>query len=225
MEPADLDPLIGRLRDALGDLGPMPLAPDVSARLIRAAATAHPDLPPGLIAAVVRELESTARPVMVSACGPGAEAFARGRFGFRSRIAVLPEPRPALESVRAGARAVVGVELREPWWARLLARPDLSVIDDDLAGDATRPTLFVVARQWSEPSGDDRSWWITDSPQGADEVEAALGELGFAARHALRLGGVGLYQLSGYVQPQDDRLAKAPGRLSGVIGCVPVVPR
>ena len=49
MEPSDLNPLADRLRDALGDLGPMPLTPDASARLIRETAKAHPDLPPGLI--------------------------------------------------------------------------------------------------------------------------------------------------------------------------------
>lgn len=224
MEASDLDPLAGRLRDMLGDLGPMPLAPDVSARLIRETAQAHPDLPPGLIAAVVREIESAARPVMVSAHGPGAEAFARGRFGYRARVAQVADARAAVASARSGARAVVAMDPRDPWWARLLAEPALSVIDDDLTGDGLKPGLFVVARQWSEPSGDDRTWWISDATN-PPAVEAALSALGFAARYALAVGGMGLYQISGYVQPGDARLAQAPGRLSGVIGAVAAAPR
>lgn len=224
MEPSDLDPLVQRLRDALGDLGPMPLAPDASARLIREAARAHPDLPPGLIAAVLREIESAARPVMVSAHGPGTEAYARGRFGYRARVATVADARAAVASARAGARAVVAIEGRDPWWARLLAEPALSVIDDDISGDALRPGLFVVARQWSEPSGEDRTWWITDASSPAAVVDA-LSALGLAARFALAVGGMGLFQISGYVQRTDDRLAQAPGRLSGVIGAVPSAPR
>ena len=225
MESSDLTALVGRLRDALGDLGPMPLAPDASARLIRETAAIHADLPTGLIAAVVRELESAARPVMVSAHGPGTEAYARGRFGFRARTAQVADARSAVASARAGARAVVAIEARDPWWARLLAEPTLSVIDDDLVGDALQPSLLVVARQWSEPSGQDRTWWLTDAPGKPSGVEDALLQLGLTARHALSVGGIGLFQIDGYVQREDVRLAKAPGRLAGVIGCVPVAPR
>ena len=119
---------------------------------------------------------------------------------------------------------MVAVDHRDPWWARLLAEPQLSVIDDDVSGDALRPTLFVVARQWNEPSGDDRTWWITDAASPS-AVEAALSDLGFAARYVLAVGGMGLFQVAGYVQRDDERLARAPGRLSGVIGAVPSVPR
>lgn len=225
MDAADLAPLIARLRDALTDLGPMPLSPDTSARLIREAADTNPDLPPGLIAAVTRELESAARPVMVSAFGPGTEAFSRGRFGYRARTAQVADARAALASARAGARAVVAMDPRDPWWARLLAEPTLSVIDDDLYSDGRKPGLFVVARQWSEPSGQDRTWWITDVAGKPSDVEAALSNLGLTGRHALSIGGLGLFQIDGYVQREDARLLQAPGRLAGVIGCVPVVPR
>lgn len=225
MEPSDLNPLADRLRDVLTDLGPMPLTPDVSARLIRETAQAHPDLPPGLIASVIRDLESAARPVMVSTHGPGTDAFARGRFGYRARAAQVADARAAVASARSGARAVVAIEPRDPWWARLLAEPSLSVIDDDLIGDALKPGLFVVARHWSEPSGDDRTWWLTDAPIKPWEVEEALGHLGLTSGHALSVGGVALFRIDGYVQRDDTRLAEAPGRLSGVIGCVPAVPR
>src|SRR5690606_1655076 len=110
--------------------------PDVSARLIRRAVQARPDLPPGLIGAVVREIESAARPLMVDACGPGTEALARARFGSRARIAVRDDPRAALAACRAGARAVIALDGRDPWWGRLLVEPGLSIIDDGLARDA-----------------------------------------------------------------------------------------
>jgi hypothetical protein len=110
----------------------------------------------------------------------------------------------------------------DPWFARLLAMPDLSVIDDDLVHDARTPTAFVVSRQWCEPSGEDRTWWLTDSALAPVAMEGRLSDLGFAARHGLSLGGVHLYALSGYVQRDDARLLDAPGRLTGVIGAVPI---
>lgn len=222
MEPEDLSPLADQLRRVLTDIGPMPLTPDVSARLIRETASAHPDLPPGLIAAVLRQIEAAARPLMISAFGPGSEALAAARFGWRARIAMVADARAAVASCRAGARAVIAVDTRDAWWARLLTQPELSVIDDDLKGDAGRPGQFVVARQWAEPSGHDRTWWLTDSTQPPSAIEAALGELGLAGRHALDCQGLRLFALSGYVQREDERLLQAPGRLTGVIGAVPL---
>ena len=35
------------------------------------------------------------------------------------------------------------------------------------------------------------------------------------------VGGLKLFGLMGFYQPQDDRLARAPGRLTGVIGAAP----
>lgn len=223
LEPQDLNPLADRLRDILTDMGAMSMAPDQSARLIRETASAHPDLPPGLIASVVRQLESSARPPLVSASGQGTAAFARLRFGWRARITDVEDPRKALASARVGSPAVIAVDKRrDPWFARLLAMPDLSVIDDDLTGDARTPSVLVVTRQWSEPSGDDRTWWLTDAELTPMAVETRLAELGLAARHALSAGGVALFALSGYVQREDERLLQAPGRLTGVIGAVPL---
>ena len=108
MEPGDLDPLADRLRDFLTDLGPMPMTPDTSARLIRETARAHPDLPPGLIASIVRDVESAARPVMVSTHGPGTEAFALNRFGYRTRALPWRRRGPAHARSWPSSRVIPG---------------------------------------------------------------------------------------------------------------------
>ncbi len=58
-------------------------------------------------------------------------------------------------------------------------------------------------------------------PRIAARIEAALGEAGFAADLLAEAGGLKLFALAGYVQADDGRLARAPGRLSGVIGAAP----
>ena len=197
-------------------------SPDVSARAIRQACAERMDVPPSLVAAIFREIEAAARPVMVGAWGPGAEVLARGRFGGTAKIFQADDPRAALAACRSGGRAVIAME-RDPWWARLLAEPKLSVIDDFLGRDGLKPVAFAVAPLWSEPSGADRTWWITDSAAAPAVIEARLAELGLSGRQALATGGMRLFALDGYVQPHDDRLAQAPGRLSGVIGAVPLI--
>ena len=49
----------------------------------------------------------------------------------------------------------------------------------------------------------------------------ALGRDGAAAELIAEAGGLKLFSLAGYYQPDDERLARAPGRLSGVIGAAP----
>jgi hypothetical protein len=44
---------------------------------------------------------------------------------------------------------------------------------------------------------------------------------GVAATLVAEAGGLKLFKLAGYYQPTDERLARAPGRLSGVIGAAP----
>jgi hypothetical protein len=42
-----------------------------------------------------------------------------------------------------------------------------------------------------------------------------------AATPLAEAGGLKLFVLAGYYQAEDERLARAPGRLSGVIGAAP----
>jgi hypothetical protein len=44
---------------------------------------------------------------------------------------------------------------------------------------------------------------------------------GVAATLLVEAGGLKLFKLAGYYQPDDARLKRAPGKLSGVIGAAP----
>jgi hypothetical protein len=72
-----------------------------------------------------------------------------------------------------------------------------------------------------EPSGLDETYWVTDAAGPASAVEAALSQEGVAARLIQEAGGLKLFGLPGYFEPHDARLARAPGRLTGVIGAAP----
>ncbi len=180
----DLSHLAAAAHALLVDAGGRLIPPDVSARAIRQACAEIIDAPPSLVAALFREIEAAARPVMVSAFGPGAEVLARGRFGSTARISSTEDPRAALSACRVGGRAIISMQQRDPWWARLLAEPKLSVIDDFLGRDGLKPPAVAVAPLWSEPSGADRTWWITDSPSDPKEIEARLADLGLEGRAA-----------------------------------------
>jgi hypothetical protein len=72
-----------------------------------------------------------------------------------------------------------------------------------------------------EPTGDDRTFWVTDAAQPASVVEEALSRDGVAATPLVQAGGLKLFVLAGFYQANDERLARAPGQLSGVIGAAP----
>ena len=55
----------------------------------------------------------------------------------------------------------------------------------------------------------------------AAAVEEALSRDGVAADLAAEAGGLKLFVLAGFYQGDDERLARAPGRLTGVIGAAP----
>ena len=71
------------------------------------------------------------------------------------------------------------------------------------------------------PTGDDRTFWVTDAAESPAAVEEALGRDGVAAELVAQAGGLKLFALAGYYMPRDERLARAPGRLTGVIGAAP----
>jgi len=52
-------------------------------------------------------------------------------------------------------------------------------------------------------------------------VAETLSRDGVAADLLSEAGGLKLFTLAGYYQADDERLARAPGRLSGVIGAAP----
>ena len=155
----------------------------------------------------------------IVACGGISQLLAADRWGPFARP--VADPDQALAAARSGARALIDIGSK-PWWGKLLADPALRVIGA-LPDDAqARPRAFVVSAETSGPTGDDRTFWITDSPLPDFEIIAHMSNNGLAASLMAEAGGLMLFALGGYVQPDDGRLEGAPGQLQGIIGAAPV---
>lgn len=104
----------------------------------------------------------------------------------------------------------------------MLAEPKLQVFAALPCLSAWGPmSALAVAAVEVEPTGDDRTFWVTDATGPAAMIEDALSRDGVAAELVAEAGGLRLFVLAGFYQRDDERLARAPGRLSGVIGAVP----
>lgn len=152
--------------------------------------------------------------------GPASQVLAADRYGLTARIAAKPEA--ALKAVRDGGRALMDLTPVSAWWGRLLAEPELRVVAALPDHGAGQPRALMVQRTASGPTGDDRTFWITDSPLSEARIVADLGAAGLAAGLLIEAGGLKLFALAGYVQATDGRLSDAPGSLQGVIGAAPV---
>ncbi|MDI6625345.1 MAG: hypothetical protein QME55_11495, partial [Brevundimonas sp.] len=84
------------------------------------------------------------------------------------------------------------------------------------------PRALLVQPADTGPTGDDRTFWVTDSPLADARIVRRLGDAGLAADPLITAGGLKLFALAGYVQADDGRLNDAPGSLHGVIGAAPV---
>jgi hypothetical protein len=146
--------------------------------------------------------------------------LARLRFSATPGLKLVADPQQALTATKlAGGVAVLALNADNGWWGRLLAEPRLNVFA--ALPELTRwgPTgALAVAEVEVEPSGADETFWVTDAAAPSTTIEAALGRDGLAATLLAQAGGLKLFSLAGYVQRQDERLARAPGRLKGVIG-------
>ena len=179
------------------------------------------DLPPaasGTVRAVLGRIDAAnGAPLVV--WGAASQTLAADRFGLTARVAA--EPEQALAAVREGSRALLDLTPGKAWWGRLLAEPALRVVaalPDDRHG---LPRALLVQRTEPGPTGDDRTFWATDSKAPDARIIEALGTAGMAASPLIAAGGLKLFMLAGYVQAEDGRLASAPGSLSGVIGAAP----
>ena len=152
--------------------------------------------------------------------GPASQVLAADRYGLAARVAARPED--ALTAARDGARALMDLTAASAWWGRLLAEPELRVVAALPDHGAAPPRALMVQRTPSGPTGDDRTFWVTDSPLSPGRIVSALGDAGLAASPLIEAGGLKLFALAGYVQAQDGRLNDAPGSLRGVIGAAPV---
>ena len=151
---------------------------------------------------------------------PAAQALAADRFGLAFRT--VADAEAALVEAGKGSRALIDLAGPRPWWGKLLARPELRVtaaLPDDRHG---LPRALMVSSQTPGPTGDDRTFWVTDSALPEPRIVEALTGAGLAARPLIVAGGLKLFLLAGYVQAEDGRLSAAPGALKGVIGAAPV---
>ena len=95
----------------------------------------------------------------------------------------------------------------------------LAALPDDALG---LPRALLVSKETTGPTGDDRTFWVTDSALSDAKLTEALAALGLVGHPLIALGGLKLVVLAGYVQADDGRLSAAPGALKGVIGAAPV---
>lgn len=154
-----------------------------------------------------------------AASGRLSPVLAADRFG---PMTVLASPEEAVDHAMKGGRAIIDVAVSRPWWGRLLARPDLRVTGA-LPDDASAaPLALMIEAAQPGPTGDDRTFWVTDSGLPDARIVEAMGRLGLSAIPLAAAGGLKLFMLAGYVQAEDGRLDQAPGSLKGVIGAAPV---
>jgi chorismate mutase len=231
-ERAGLARAVAAAKAAAGDAGKFGLRPAREAQLLRKLlAEPRPGAPTALVVRVWREMIGASLalqgPFHLAVWGgrdPGRTVeLARARFGAMPPLRQAAKAEEALAAARTpGGVAVAALSPDSAWWGRLLAEPALRVF-------AALPCLtawgetsaLAVGEVAVEPSGDDITFWVTDAGQSAAAIEAALGRDGVAATLLAEAGGLKLYSLAGFYQADDARLARAPGRLSGVIGAAP----
>jgi len=186
---------------------------------------------PSLVVRIWRELMadslSLQGPFNLSVWGgrdPGrVMELARSRFGAAPGLRVAAKPEEALAAARSpGGVAILALAADAAWWGRLLAEPQLKIFSVLPCLAAWGPmAALAVAQVPLEPTGDDRTFWVTDAPQSARAIEETMSRDGVAATLLVETGGLKLFVLAGFYQADDPRLARAPGRLSGVIGAAP----
>jgi chorismate mutase len=218
---------------AAGDAGRFALRPGREALLLRRLlARPRRAASPTLVVRIWRELIGAS----LAAQGPfhlavwgGRDAgrvveLARARFGAAPGLVQTPRPEEALAKAKTpGGVAVCALGPDSAWWGRLLAEPALKVFAALPCLTGWGPTAaLAVAEVEVEPTGADQTFWVTDAAQSATGVAEALGNDGVAAELLVEAGGLKLFALAGFYQADDPRLARAPGKLTGVIGAAPL---
>ncbi|MDO8899720.1 MAG: chorismate mutase [Phenylobacterium sp.] len=151
-----------------------------------------------------------------------AVELARLRFGAAPPLRLAAKPEDTLAAARLKGGVGVAMLTESAWWGRLLAEPKLKVFAVLPCLNAWGPpSALAFAEVEVEPTGADVTLWVTDAPGPAAKVAEALSRDGVAAELLSEAGGLKLFTLAGYYQANDERLARAPGRLSGVIGAAP----
>ncbi|MDR3506844.1 MAG: chorismate mutase [Caulobacteraceae bacterium] len=228
-ERASLATSVAAAKRAAGDGDKFALRPAREAQLVRRLLSLpRQGAGPALTVRVWRELISDSLskqgPFHLSVWGGADPAraveLARQRFGGAPPLRRVAKPEEALAAAKTlGGVGVLALTTDNAWWGRLLAEPSLSVFAALPCLAAWGPmSALAVAQLETEPSGDDDTFWVTDAPESAAKVEEALAHDGVAADLIVQTGGLKLFRLAGFFQRDDERLARAPGRLTGVIG-------
>ena len=232
VERASLARDVAAAKDAAGDGGKFGLRPGRETALLKKLlAGPRNGARPGLIVRIWRELIgdslATQGPFHIAVWGgrdPGRTVeMARARFGMAPALKQVAKPEDAVANAKVlGGVGVCALTPDSAWWGRLLAEPRLKVFAALPCLAAWGPLIaLAVAEVEVEPTGADNTYWVTDAAQPAKVIEDALSRDGVAATLLVEAGGLKLFLLSGYYQPGDERLARAPGKLSGVIGAAP----
>jgi chorismate mutase len=230
-ERAGLAKDVAAAKAAAGDAGKFGLRPGREAALLRKLLANRQGASASLIVRIWRELIgdslATQGPFRVAVWGgrdPGrAVELARLRFGAAPPLVQVAKPEEAVAAAKAaGGVGVFALAADTPWWGRLLAEPKLKVFAALPCLAAWGPMgALAVAEIEVEPTGADCTFWVTDAPGSAAAIEEAMSRDGAAATLLADAGGLKLFKLAGFYQANDARLARAPGRLSGVIGAAP----
>lgn len=231
-ERASLARIVAAAKAAAGDGDKFALRPAREAAILRRLIAAErAAASPSLVVRVWREMIgdslSVQGPFHLNVWGgrdPGrAVELARQRFGAAPPLRQVAKAEDALAQARTpGGVAICALTPDSAWWGRMLAEPQLQVFAALPCLAAWGPmSALAVAAVDVEPTGDDRTFWVTDAPGSAAGIEDALGRDGVAADLVAEAGGLKLFMLAGFYQRHDERLARAPGRLTGVIGAAP----
>jgi len=217
-ERLGLDQAIADAVRARLSAGPRP-TPDADAIALREILSGRVPAEAAALRAVLGRIDAASGAPLV-VWGSASQTLAADRHGLTARTA--SDPDRALAVVRDGARALMDLTPSSAWWGLLLAEPALRVVGalpDDRNGV---PRALMVQQAQPGPTGDDRTFWTTDSAAPTATIVEALAAAGLIASPLFAAGGLKLFMLAGYVQAEDGRLSSAPGGLSGVIGAAPL---
>lgn len=230
-ERSGLAGAVAAAKAAAGDAGRFGLRPAREAQLLRRLLDQRHTASPTLVVRVWRELisESLSRqgPFHLTVWGGrdpvGVTELARRRFGSLPPLRQVEQPEEALAAAKtSGGVAVMPFAGDTRWWGRLLAEPKIRIFAALPCLTAWGPTsALAVGEVDIEPTGQDLTFWVTDAAGPAADVVEALGRDGVAAELMAEGGGLKLFNLAGFYMASDARLARAPGRLTGVIGAAP----
>ena len=232
VERSSLAHAVAAAKAAAGDGGRFGLRPAREALLLRKLlAGPRNGAKPALIVRIWRELIgdslATQGPFHIAVWGGRDPARAvevtRLRFGVAPSLRQVAKPEEAIANARAlGGVGVGALAADNAWWGRLLAEPKLRVFAALPCLAAWGPlSALAFAEVEVEPTGADNTFWVTDAHQPSARIEEGLSRDGVAATLLIEAAGLKLYMLAGFYQPDDPRLARAPGKLSGVIGAAP----